>query len=116
MADDRITAALQAILDWGREHTSPHDINSPHPLLIEAAAALKAAGKAAPNTIDLVATVRITVARDAADDWIEERTIHDMLDAPGAEVEGPMIDEDAPDTLHDAKMESTDFRGLPTLR
>ena len=91
MADDRITTALQAILDWGREHTSPHDINSPHALLIEAAAALKAAGRAEPDTVELVATVRIVVARDAADKWIGERTIYDMLDAPGAEIDGPNL-------------------------
>jgi hypothetical protein len=111
MADDRITAALQAFLDWGRDHTSPHDPNSPHTLLIEAQAALKAAGKSKPDLVELVATVSITVARDAADDWIEERTIYDMLDVPGAEIEGPMIAESSPATL-----ESTDFRGLPTLR
>ena len=38
-------AALVALLDWGREHTSPTDANSPHALLIDAAAAaLKAMG------------------------------------------------------------------------
>jgi hypothetical protein len=101
MADDRITAALRALLDWGREHTGPRDPNSPHVLLIEAAEALKAAGQAKPDTIELMATVRITVARDAADDWIEERTIYDMLAAPGAEIEGPMADEDAPGALYE---------------
>jgi hypothetical protein len=33
-------AALKALLDWGREHTSPHDPNSPHDLLVAAAFAL----------------------------------------------------------------------------
>lgn len=39
-----ITAALTALLDWGREHTSPTDANSPHELLIAAKAALDAKG------------------------------------------------------------------------
>jgi hypothetical protein len=34
------TAALRALLDWARENTSPTDANSPHELLIAAAAAL----------------------------------------------------------------------------
>lgn len=38
---ERIAAALQALLDWGREHTGPTDLNSPHYLLIEAAQALQ---------------------------------------------------------------------------
>jgi hypothetical protein len=32
--------ALRALLDWGREHTSPRDANSPHKLLVAAADAL----------------------------------------------------------------------------
>jgi len=38
--DDKVRAALQALLDWGREHTSPRDANSPHHLLVAAQAAL----------------------------------------------------------------------------
>lgn len=34
--------ALEALLEWGREHTSPRDANSPHDLLVAAAAALAA--------------------------------------------------------------------------
>lgn len=37
---ERRELALKALLDWGREHTSPRDPNSPHALLVEAAAAL----------------------------------------------------------------------------
>lgn len=41
-----ILEALQALLDWGRDHTSPRDANSPHQLLIKAAEAIaKATGK-----------------------------------------------------------------------
>lgn len=36
-------AALQALSDWGREHTSPRDANSPHALLVAAAKAIAAA-------------------------------------------------------------------------
>jgi hypothetical protein len=35
-----LLAALQALLDWGREHTSPRDPNSPHTLLIDAVRAI----------------------------------------------------------------------------
>jgi len=38
--------ALQALTDWGRDHTSPKDPNSPHDLLIAArAATARATGK-----------------------------------------------------------------------
>lgn len=43
-ASPRLAAALLALLEWGREHTSPTDANTPHALLIEAAAALDDAG------------------------------------------------------------------------
>jgi len=33
-------SALCDLLDWGREHTSPRDPNSPHALLIKAADAI----------------------------------------------------------------------------
>lgn len=40
-------AALKALVDWGREHTSPSDPNSPHDLLIAGVAAIaKAEGRA----------------------------------------------------------------------
>jgi len=39
----QVRAALAALLDWGRSHTSPRDANSPHALLIAAAAALEGA-------------------------------------------------------------------------
>lgn len=32
--------ALCELLEWGREHTSPRDANSPHELLVKASAAL----------------------------------------------------------------------------
>lgn len=39
-------AALKALVDWGREHTSPSDPNSPHDLLIAGVAAIaKAEGR-----------------------------------------------------------------------
>lgn len=40
----RVQAALKALAQWGLDHTSPRDENSPHDLLIEAVGALKAAG------------------------------------------------------------------------
>ena len=43
-ASPRMAAALLALLEWGREHTSPTDANTPHALLVEAAAALDEAG------------------------------------------------------------------------
>ena len=38
---DEALSVLKALLMWGREHTSPRDENSPHALLIAAAAVLK---------------------------------------------------------------------------
>jgi hypothetical protein len=38
-APDLLTA-LQALLAWGREHTSPRDPNSPHALLVAAQEAI----------------------------------------------------------------------------
>lgn len=35
-----LLAALQGLCDWGREHTSPRDANSPHTLLIAGMAAI----------------------------------------------------------------------------
>jgi hypothetical protein len=41
-----LLSALKALTDWGREHTSPLDHNSPHALLVNACAAIaKAEGK-----------------------------------------------------------------------
>lgn len=41
-----LLAALQALTDWGRDHTSPKDPNSPHALLVAARAAIaRATGK-----------------------------------------------------------------------
>lgn len=40
----QIVLALQQLLDWARDHTSPLDENSPHELLIAAALALEQAG------------------------------------------------------------------------
>ena len=37
---DAIEAALVALLNWAREHTSPRDANSPHDLLVAACHAL----------------------------------------------------------------------------
>lgn len=34
---------LRALVDWCREHTSPHDANSPHELLVSAVAVLNRA-------------------------------------------------------------------------
>jgi hypothetical protein len=42
----RVAAALRALLAWGAEHTGPRQPNSPHVLLVEAQAALRAAGVA----------------------------------------------------------------------
>lgn len=42
-AGPALLAALQALLDWGREHTSPRDANSPHALLVAAAEAIELA-------------------------------------------------------------------------
>ena len=60
-----------------------------------------------------MATVRIKVARDAADDWIEERTIYDMLDGGGAEIDGPKL---AEPVAEPRAWEPTDLRGLPTIQ
>lgn len=38
----QLAQALRGLLDWGRDHTSPRDANSPHDLLVAAAAALAA--------------------------------------------------------------------------
>jgi hypothetical protein len=38
-----LLAALKALTDWGREHTSPLDQNSPHALLISACRAIERA-------------------------------------------------------------------------
>lgn len=37
---DDTLVALKALLDWGRDHTSPTDPASPHPLLVAAKAAI----------------------------------------------------------------------------
>jgi hypothetical protein len=42
-AAPRLLAALEALTEWAREHTSPRDENSPHALLIEAVAAISQA-------------------------------------------------------------------------
>ena len=39
-AAPELLTALEELTDWGREHTSPRDENSPHRLLINARAAL----------------------------------------------------------------------------
>lgn len=39
-----LLAALRDLLEWGRDNTSPRDDNSPHNLLIAAAAAIAKAG------------------------------------------------------------------------
>jgi hypothetical protein len=45
-AAPELLAALQALTDWGRDHTSPKDPNSPHALLVAASAAIaRATGK-----------------------------------------------------------------------
>jgi hypothetical protein len=36
----RLEEALRALVDWGRENTSPRDANSPHELLVAACEAL----------------------------------------------------------------------------
>lgn len=36
-----LAAALRSLLDWCREHTGPTDANSPHALLVTAAAVLR---------------------------------------------------------------------------
>jgi len=33
---DALLAVVKKLLDWGRDHTSPLDENSPHALLVEA--------------------------------------------------------------------------------
>jgi hypothetical protein len=43
-------AALQALVDWAREHTSPRDPKSPHHLLVAACLAIaKAEGRRMPE-------------------------------------------------------------------
>jgi hypothetical protein len=39
-AHDGLVNALRDLLAWGRDHTSPRDADSPHALLVAAAAAL----------------------------------------------------------------------------
>ena len=39
-AHDELLAALEALTEWGRTHTSPLDTNSPHDLLIAAVNAI----------------------------------------------------------------------------
>ena len=36
-----LATALENLLNWGRDHTSPRDANSPHELLVAAAEALQ---------------------------------------------------------------------------
>lgn len=42
-AAPELLEALQALLDWGRDHTSPTDANSPHDLLVAAHSAIQKA-------------------------------------------------------------------------
>jgi hypothetical protein len=42
-SQSELLAALKALTDWGREHTSPLDQNSPHALLISACRAIERA-------------------------------------------------------------------------
>lgn len=42
-AAPELLATLKALTDWGRDHTSPRDENSPHALLVAAVAAIHAA-------------------------------------------------------------------------
>jgi hypothetical protein len=51
-AAPQLAAALKDLLNWGREHTSPQDANSPHFLLVAAAKALEEAGAAPFRTGD----------------------------------------------------------------
>jgi hypothetical protein len=41
-----LLSALRALTDWGREHTSPRDPNTPHDLLVRAVAVIDEADKA----------------------------------------------------------------------
>ena len=43
-----LLTALEALTDWGREHTSPLQPNSPHELLVQATAAIAKAKGAQP--------------------------------------------------------------------
>jgi hypothetical protein len=61
--NDRIANALAALLDWGRENTSPRDPNSPHALLVEAAAALEARKAALCPNASAHALLRKSVAQ-----------------------------------------------------
>lgn len=40
-ATPALVSALEALVDWGRNHTSPSDPNSPHKLLIDAVEVLQ---------------------------------------------------------------------------
>jgi hypothetical protein len=42
-AHPELLEALRELLDWGRDHTSPRDENSPHELLVNAHAAIRKA-------------------------------------------------------------------------
>lgn len=65
-AAPELSDALHALLDWGREHTRPRDPNSPHLLLIAAAAALRKAGTTEePVTPQVTAYVKLLDAAPA---------------------------------------------------
>lgn len=53
-AAPELLSALRSILDWGREHTSPTEPNSPHGLLVAAHLAIAKAetGETAPARAD----------------------------------------------------------------
>jgi hypothetical protein len=49
-AAPELLTALLALTEWGCTHTSPHDANSPHALLVEARQAIaKATGAEEPT-------------------------------------------------------------------
>jgi hypothetical protein len=61
-----LLAALRALTDWGREHTSPRDANSPHDLLIRAVAAIDKAdadrGYARPSSHEVCKANALLIA------------------------------------------------------
>lgn len=64
-AAPNLLEALQSLLDWGRDHTSPTDKNSPHELLVAAHDAIAAATqgvKAIPHPRDARHATAIAIA------------------------------------------------------
>lgn len=66
-----LLAALRALTDWAREHTSPQDANSPHGFLVAAVSAIQKAEGEPYGTPDLRPTLRVE-RLDGSGFWTED--------------------------------------------